>query len=171
VSATDHLGERLTVQEGLTASQQGRFVGPNSVQADDPVLAAITHRLATALRPKRIYLFGSRARDDAHPRSNSATQRMSRRRHPTKGNKLPASRGKCWHSWSGDYPRRSVHEHTTEAIAHPLPATPATPAKSTRHGSCSAAAERRHPGRTPVRAMAARARRLPPRVAARRPAG
>jgi uncharacterized protein len=35
------------------------------VQADDPVLAAITHRLAATLHPERIYLFGSRARGDA----------------------------------------------------------------------------------------------------------
>jgi len=36
----------------------------------DPVLREIVDRLATALRPERIYLFGSRARGDAGPESD-----------------------------------------------------------------------------------------------------
>jgi len=34
------------------------------VQATDPVVAAIVHRLVAALSPERIYLFGSQARGD-----------------------------------------------------------------------------------------------------------
>ena len=37
---------------------------------NDPVLAEIVHRLIEALRPARIYLFGSQARGDAGPDSD-----------------------------------------------------------------------------------------------------
>ena len=36
----------------------------------DPILAEIVRRLVHALHPERIYLFGSRARDDAGPDSD-----------------------------------------------------------------------------------------------------
>jgi len=35
------------------------------LQADDPVLSEILHRLVKAFQPERIYLFGSKARSDA----------------------------------------------------------------------------------------------------------
>lgn len=38
--------------------------------AADPILAEIARRLVDALRPERIYLFGSRARGDAAPDSD-----------------------------------------------------------------------------------------------------
>lgn len=38
--------------------------------ARDPVLAEIVRRLVEALRPERIYLFGSKARGDAGPDSD-----------------------------------------------------------------------------------------------------
>jgi len=38
--------------------------------ARDPVLSEIVERLATALHPTRIYLFGSKARGDAGPDSD-----------------------------------------------------------------------------------------------------
>jgi predicted nucleotidyltransferase len=40
------------------------------VFADDPILAEIVRRLVEALRPDRIYLFGSRARGEAGPDSD-----------------------------------------------------------------------------------------------------
>lgn len=39
-------------------------------QAGDPVLSEILHRLVQAFQPERIYLFGSKARDDAGPDSD-----------------------------------------------------------------------------------------------------
>ena len=40
------------------------------LQADDPVLSEILHRLVKAFQPERIYLFGSKARSDAGPDSD-----------------------------------------------------------------------------------------------------
>lgn len=37
---------------------------------DDPALAEIVHRLVEAFEPKRVYLFGSKARGDAGPDSD-----------------------------------------------------------------------------------------------------
>ncbi len=37
---------------------------------DDPILSEIVRRLVEALRPDRIYLFGSRARGEARPDSD-----------------------------------------------------------------------------------------------------
>jgi predicted nucleotidyltransferase len=41
-----------------------------AITIEDPVLAEIVRRLVAELRPERIYLFGSRARGDAHPDSD-----------------------------------------------------------------------------------------------------
>jgi len=40
------------------------------VQATNPVIGKIVHRLVAALAPERIYLFGSQARGDAGPDSD-----------------------------------------------------------------------------------------------------
>jgi predicted nucleotidyltransferase len=42
----------------------------SSVLEQDALLREIVRRLVTALEPERIYLFGSRARDDAHADSD-----------------------------------------------------------------------------------------------------
>lgn len=41
-----------------------------NLQAGDPVLSEILHRLVKAFQPERIYLFGSKARSDAGPDSD-----------------------------------------------------------------------------------------------------
>lgn len=41
-----------------------------NLQTGDPVLSEILHRLVKAFQPERIYLFGSKARDDAGPDSD-----------------------------------------------------------------------------------------------------
>jgi hypothetical protein len=55
-------------QEESDASESGWF--DTSLIVGDPVLAEIVGRLVRALRPDRIYLFGSRARGEAGPDSD-----------------------------------------------------------------------------------------------------
>ncbi len=43
---------------------------PAPIPIDDPVLAEIVRRLVGPLRPERVYLFGSRARDDVTEESD-----------------------------------------------------------------------------------------------------
>jgi predicted nucleotidyltransferase len=40
------------------------------MQTDDPVLTEILQRLVETFQPERVYLFGSKARDDADPDSD-----------------------------------------------------------------------------------------------------
>jgi len=42
----------------------------SAMRADDPILAEIVRRLVVALKPDRIYLFGSQARGQAEPDSD-----------------------------------------------------------------------------------------------------
>jgi predicted nucleotidyltransferase len=65
------MGERGTEQQraGRAKRQRSRVVGAPLLD-DDPVLAELVRRLVIALRPERIYLFGSRARGEAGPDSD-----------------------------------------------------------------------------------------------------
>lgn len=56
----------------MTSGPEAKPANPDSGAsgAGDPVLAEIVRRLATQMRPERIYLFGSRARGQAGPDSD-----------------------------------------------------------------------------------------------------
>ena len=53
------------VRERRPAQGKQTTARPQPVVADDTILAEIVNRLVPALRPQRIYLFGSQARGDA----------------------------------------------------------------------------------------------------------
>ncbi len=55
----------LISDSGAPVPGERYLPGVNADQANDPVLEEIVRRLVDALRPERIYLFGSRARGDA----------------------------------------------------------------------------------------------------------
>ena len=54
------------------AGRRGGFApaAPTTSETEHPLVAEMVRRLVTELRPERIYLFGSRARGDAHPDSD-----------------------------------------------------------------------------------------------------
>jgi predicted nucleotidyltransferase len=58
-----------THRQRMTDANQARSPDAD-LFAHDPVLAEIVRRLVDALHPDRIYLFGSRARDEAGPDSD-----------------------------------------------------------------------------------------------------
>jgi predicted nucleotidyltransferase len=58
-----------THRQRMTDANQARSPAADLL-ARDPVLAEIVRRLVDALHPDRIYLFGSRARDEAGPDSD-----------------------------------------------------------------------------------------------------
>src|SRR5437016_1473546 len=63
--------ERGTEQQRAgRAKRQRSGVAGAPLPDDDPVLAELVRRLVAELQPERIYLFGSRARGDAHADSD-----------------------------------------------------------------------------------------------------
>jgi hypothetical protein len=71
----------------MTRFMEGSMIDP--VVEADPVLGEIVRRLVATLTPARIYLFGSRARDDADDDSDYDEHEQIARWCPTRRRPLP----------------------------------------------------------------------------------
>src|ERR1700738_1164630 len=63
-------GAHQEVVDATGAGEPGASKQQVASTEDDPVLSEVVRRLVDALHPERIYLFGSRARGDAHDDSD-----------------------------------------------------------------------------------------------------